>query len=328
MQEPIPLIFDIHRFALDDGPGIRTTIFLKGCPLSCSWCHNPESMAVEREMAFSRKRCISCGSCRDICPEGAITEGLPPQINRRLCTACGSCAEICPTMAIRMIGRQYPLNDLLEIILRDRYFFQASGGGVTFSGGEPTLWPDYLRAALTALKAEGLHTAIQTCGIFDYDIFCRRVLPVADLIMFDIKFIDAETHKRFTGHDNASLLQNFRNLTIIAGDRLLPRVPLVPNITATRNNLLEIASFLRDLGLQRCALLPYNPAGIEKRQAVGMEPPPDDLPETAFSRDKEEQLRRLFFTTFHNLSHLRPETGNYRDAPEGGRPCRSTFTMQ
>ena len=221
-----------------------------------------------------------------------------------------------------------PAEAILAAVERDRVFYRRSGGGVTFSGGEPTLWPDYLRAALTALKAEGLHTAIQTCGIFDYDIFCRRVLPVADLIMFDIKFIDAETHKRFTGHDNASLLQNFRNLTIIAGDRLLPRVPLVPNITATRNNLLEIASFLRDLGLQRCALLPYNPAGIEKRQAVGMEPPPDDLPETAFSRDKEEQLRRLFFTTFHNLSHLRPETGNYRDAPEGGRPCRSTFTMQ
>jgi pyruvate formate lyase activating enzyme len=328
MQELIPLVFDIHRFALDDGPGIRTTIFLKGCPLSCSWCHNPESMSVAKETAFDPGRCIRCGSCRDICPEAAIAEGLPRQINLPPCTTCGRCAEICPTMAIRMIGKEYPVNDLLEIILRDRHFFQASGGGVTFSGGEPTLWPDYLSAALRALKAKGLHTAIQTCGIFDYERIYRKVLPFTDLIMFDIKCIDGAKHKIFTGRDNTSLLQNFKNLAKMAGDRLLPRVPLVPGVTATRNNLLDIALFLRDLGLQRCDLLPYNPAGIEKRRAMGMELPPEELQGIPFSRDEEEELRRFFFDTLHNLSNLRPEAGNYPDAPQGGRPCRSTFTMQ
>jgi pyruvate formate lyase activating enzyme len=327
MREPLPLIFDIHRFALDDGPGIRTTVFLKGCPLSCLWCHNPESMHAEREIAFYLDRCIRCGSCLNICPEAAITDGPPPQIDRLSCTACGMCADNCPTMAIRMMGQEYPIDELLEIIMRDRYFFEASGGGVTFSGGEPTLGMNYLNTALTALKAEGLHTAIQTCGLFDYDRFARKVLPFADLIMFDIKFIDAEQHLRYTGRDNASILQNFRRLAREAGGRLLPRVPLVPGMTATPGNLLEIASFLADLGILRYGLLPYNPAGIEKRRAMGMKLPPF-LPDVPLGVEEEDALRKLFVNALHNLSKSRLNAGKYSDDSKGGIPCRSTFTMQ
>lgn len=293
MQEPRPLICDIHRFALDDGPGIRTTVFLKGCPLSCVWCHNPEAMQVEREVAWYPDRCIRCGACKAICPAAAISDNPALQIDRSRCTACGSCDESCPAMAIRMIGREYPLDELLELILRDRQFFDASGGGVTFSGGEPTLWMQYLGAALKALKSEAIHTAIQTCGMFDYDGFARNVLPFTDLIMFDIKFIAAAEHKRYTGQANSAILENFRRLTREAASKVLPRVPLVPGITATLGNLLEIASFLADLGYLRCDLLPYNPAGMEKRRAIGMELPPN-LPDSPFSIAEEDELRKLF----------------------------------
>lgn len=293
MAEPLPLIFDIHRFALDNGPGIRTTVFLKGCPLACVWCHNPESMRVERELACYPDHCIRCGSCAAVCPEGAISESPVLQIDRSLCSVCGSCADSCPATALQTVGKEYPLEELLELILRDRHFFAASGGGVTFSGGEPTLRMEYLAVALQALKAEGLHTAIQTCGLFAYDRFARQVLPFVDLIMFDLKFIDAAEHGRYTGRDNRPILENFRRLTREAGSRVLPRVPLVPGMTATTRNLLGIASFLADLGYRRCDLLPYNPAGIEKRRAIGMDLALE-LPQSPLSPGEEDGLRKLF----------------------------------
>jgi pyruvate formate lyase activating enzyme len=291
----------MHRWALDDGPGIRTVVFLKGCPLSCSWCHNPEGMRVERESACYPDRCILCGSCKAVCPEAAISDSPSRQIDRGRCSACGRCADSCPAKAIVTIGKGYPLEELLELILRDRHFFAASGGGVTFSGGEPTLRMDYLGAALAALKAENLHTAIQTSGMFDYDNFSRKVLPFSDLIMFDIKFIDAALHARYTGQDNRLILENLRRLTREAGSRVLPRVPLVPGITATEGNLREIASLLAQLGYSRCDLLPYNPAGVEKLRALGMNMPLHPPPVT-LGRGEEDALRKLFKDRLHNVS--------------------------
>ena len=294
MAESPPLIFDIHRFALDDGPCIRTTVFFKGCPLACAWCHNPEAMKSERELAFYPDRCIRCGACATVCPEAAISGSPAPQIDRSRCSCCGTCADSCPATALQMIGKAYTHRELLELVLRDRHFFTVSGGGVTFSGGEPTLRMDYLSAALRALKAEGLHTAIQTCGMFSYDDFARHILPFVDLIMFDLKFIDAGEHMLHTGRDNATILENFRRLARAAGDRILPRVALVPGMTATAKNLLEIASFLAESGCQRCDLLSYNPAGAAKRRAIGMDPVPG-LPEQPLSPAEEAELRRLFF---------------------------------
>ena len=244
-------------------------------------------MHIDPEIAYYPERCISCGTCKTVCPEMAIRDNPTLRINRDRCTACGMCADSCPATAIRTIGKTYHLDELLEIILRDRNFYEASGGGVTFSGGEPTLWMDYLGTAMAALKAEKLHTALQTCGVFDYDRFSRQVLPFTDLVMFDIKLIAAGDHRRYTGRDNSVILENFRRLTKEAGSRVLPRVPLVPGITATPGNLLEIASFLADLGYLRCDLLPYNPAGVEKRCAIGM---PVDL---SVSADRPRGGREL-----------------------------------
>ena len=293
MKEPLPLIFNIQRFATYDGPGIRTTVFLKGCPLACSWCHNPEAIRPEAEIAVSPDRCVHCGSCRALCPENAIARMPFLQIDRSRCTSCGRCAESCPGKALLIIGKEYPLDELLEIINRDRHLFAASGGGVTFSGGEPTLRMDYLGNALRALKARNLHTAIQTCGSFAFDDFAKEVLPFLDLIMFDLKFLDGALHERYTGQENGLILDNFQRLTAEARSKVLPRVPLVPGITATRRNLLEIASFLSDLGYRRCDLLPYNRAGIEKRQTIGMQPL-FHLPEAPLCFEEEDELRSLF----------------------------------
>jgi pyruvate formate lyase activating enzyme len=274
MAQSSPLIFDIHRFALDDGPGIRTTVFFKGCLLSCCWCHNPESISTEPQIAVYTEKCINCGACRDECTQGAIISDAPVHIDRKTCTACGKCAEICPAKAIEVAGRNYSVDELLEIIMRDKDFYDASEGGVTFSGGEPTLRMDYLEAVLRALKAAGVHTAIQTCGMFDFAAFSKKVLPFIDLIMFDIKIISSKDHQKYTGCDNHLILENFRRLTKEAGEKILPRTPLVPKLTATPANLSDIASFLAEQRYIRHDFLPFNNGGIEKRKIFGMAPPP------------------------------------------------------
>jgi pyruvate formate lyase activating enzyme len=291
----LPRVFDIRRGSIDDGPGIRTTVFFKGCPLTCLWCHNPESFSPEPQLSFAPEWCIGadCGSCGTVCPRGERENGTAAVPGSRSCTGCRGCLAVCPTGARREVGRVYGLDELCALLLRDLSFYRSSGGGVTLSGGEPTLHHDYVAELLVRLKNEGIHTALQTCGEFSLEPFCRDLLPHLDLICFDLKLINARLHRHYTGRDNGTILANLRALAPRAPRRLIVRVPLVPGITATEENLAGIARLLRDLGITRWELLPYNPGGIGKRKKLGLEVPAE-LPERFLGRDEERSLRELF----------------------------------
>lgn len=286
-----PLVVDIKRHSLEDGPGIRSVAFFKGCPLRCVFCHSPETQDPDPEIAFSPSECIGCGACAEACPQAAIDLGLPGRILRNRCDRCGACAEACPGKGLRLIGTYYTPEKLAEILLRDTAYYSHSGGGVTLSGGECTLFPEYVGALLVLLKAEGVHITIQTSGHFDYAGFSKHILPHTDLVYYDIKIIDAQAHKRFTGKDNGRILGNFRHLLAERGAAVHPRVPLVPDITATRQNLSAVIDFLCDAGAESVSLLPYNPLGISMWERLGR--PKPDLPDTFMDRGDEQAIHDL-----------------------------------
>ena len=267
-----PLVVDIKRNALDDGPGIRTTIFFKGCPLACVWCQNPEAIRIYPEIAYSAGDCLLCGSCAAACPEGAIDlQRRPLPLDRLRCRRGGTCVEHCPGKGFRLIGRYYPAAKLAALASQDLLFYENSGGGVTLSGGEPTLYPHYQEALLQALKFKQIHVNLETCGYYHRPAFEKYILPYLDLIYFDLKLIDPDAHRRYVGRSNRRILENFEAL--VRSDRvpLLPRVPLVPGITDGVENLSGIAAFLQGLGLRKVALLPYNPLWLPKIESLGRE---------------------------------------------------------
>ncbi len=296
MTTPLPFIFNIHRLATEDGPGLRSTVFFKGCPLACDWCHNPEAMSAGAEVAVFPELCLGCGNCAAVCKEDAVVIGEGERLNRSRCTGCGLCADACPATALRLVGRQYPVPELVDLLLRDRIYYRVSGGGVTFSGGEPTLYLDYLEEVLEVLRGQGIHTVIQTCGHFAAEPFIKRILPLVDLVYFDLKLGEGKEHARYTGKGNNLIRQTFRMLSRRAKDKILPRIPLIPGRTASRQNLVHLAGFLRELGYKRCDLLPYNPGGIGKWHRLGRMVPAD-LPESFSEKREEQELRELFTKT-------------------------------
>ena len=288
----LPLIVDIKRHSLEDGPGIRSVVFFKGCPLACSFCHNPEAQDPHLEIAFYPEYCIDCGLCETVCEHNGIRADRTNRIDREHCLLCGACTEICPSGALQMVGRFHPVEDLVGLILRDRAFYKHSGGGVTLSGGECTLYADYVEELLKALKSVNIHVAIETSGYFDYQTVKGKVLPYVDLLYVDIKFVDSEMHKRFTGKDNRLILNNIERLLQNGKIPAVLRIPLIPGVTATRSNLFDIADFLREVNVSEAVLLPFNPLGLEKWTRIGKGK--SDLPQSFMSDNEIMELNRLF----------------------------------
>lgn len=276
MTDKQPLILDIKGNSLDDGPGIRSVVFFKGCPLLCVWCHNPESKKAGAEIAFDPSECVGCDTCLEVCPEKALSRKHPFFIDRDRCTLCFVCSDNCPSGALSRVGREMTVDDIVVAVIRDKPFFDTSGGGVTLSGGEPTLFPDFLARLLSALKAEGIHTLLETCGQFDGAAFTDRILPFIDVIYFDIKLIDPQVHKKHCGIGNRTILENFIRINERAAEgtfMLLPRTPLIPGITATTENLAAIAEFLAGHNIKKAQLLPYNPLWPGKKRKIGIAGP-------------------------------------------------------
>ncbi|HSL23951.1 MAG TPA: glycyl-radical enzyme activating protein [Vicinamibacterales bacterium] len=256
---PAGRVFNIQRFSVHDGPGIRTTVFLKGCPARCPWCHNPESQSSRPELLTFPERCVSCGTCREVCRSGT---------DPARCIACGACAEACPADARQLAGRMMRASEVVEILARDRVFYEESGGGVTFSGGEPFAQPAFLGALLQASKEEGLSTALDTCGFTSRKLLLE-IAPLVDLFLYDVKVLDPARHRDVVGIPLEPILRNLDALGA-AGATVWLRVPIVPAFT---DDEIALARVARDLSvnpaIRRVNLLPYHATGSGKFRRLG-----------------------------------------------------------
>jgi pyruvate formate lyase activating enzyme len=276
-------IFDIQRFSLHDGPGIRTLVFLKGCPLSCRWCSNPESQSPAPQLGYVKWRCLSCHSCVKTCPSGALQPD--PEggvvICREKCSGCGACCEVCYPGALEMIGRQMSVHEVVDLVERDATFYRRSGGGVTFSGGEPLQQAAFLTAVLAACHERNLHTAIETTGFAAWETL-RRVVRDTDLVLYDLKHLDSDVHQHFTGVPNDLILANVQR--IVHERPTIIRIPLIPSFNVDMAHLESMAAFIVNLaGPPTVHLLPYHRLGEGKHSRLGstygfgdVDPPSDE----------------------------------------------------
>ncbi len=274
-QSDTGIVFDIQRYSLHDGPGIRTTVFLKGCPLRCLWCANPESQSPEPSLLARDIRCKSCGACAQACPQGAIRPGEPSgrAIDRGRCDWCMKCVDACLYGSLVVCGKPMGVDEVVDEALRDALFYRNSGGGVTLSGGEVLSQGRFARALLQRCKQQGLHTAVDTSGYAPWKTL-EALLPSTDLVLFDVKHLDAEHHRRATGVDNALILENLTRTAARCTTRL--RMPLIAGFNDSVDHVRELALLARRLGLETISFLPYHEGGRSKCEQLGRSYP---LPE-------------------------------------------------
>lgn len=271
-------IFDIQRFSIHDGPGIRTTVFFKGCPLRCLWCSNPESINPEPQLSYLPERCIASGDCVPVCIAGAISLDSAGKavVDRARCTDCGDCAPVCVPKALEIVGRDVEVDEVMDVVMRDRDYYAPSGGGMTISGGEPLMQPDFAEALLHAAKGRGLHCCVETSGYAAWDVLDRLRL-VVDLWLFDVKETDAHRHARFTGRELQTILERLQQLHD-SGANILVRCPMIPDHNARREHLEDIAALSRKLpNLVGIELLPYFDFWRAKLKRFGLT---TELPDT------------------------------------------------
>lgn len=265
-----PLIFDIKRYAINDGPGIRIVIFLKGCNLNCAWCHNPESISAQQERMYAPAKCIRCGTCVEACTKKAIT--LTPEgivTDTELCKLCGTCAEVCPTKAIEMSGKAATVAEVMAEIEKEQVFFDQSGGGVTFSGGEPMLHHEFLIQLLDECGRRKIHRAVDTAGLVNTGILLE-VAKRTDLFLYDLKMMDSEKHRKWIGVPNEKILENLKVLAE-TGANIIIRIPLIGGVNDDLENMTETARFVYELSGEKKVvnLLPYHKIAQTKYQKLG-----------------------------------------------------------
>jgi pyruvate formate lyase activating enzyme len=263
------VIFHIMRFSLHDGPGIRTAVFFKGCPLSCWWCHNPESQNPEPEVLYSAEGCRLCGDCVAVCPHEAIERTGERMTVNDNCRLCAACVDACGVEARSVAGRTMTVTEIVAEVERDLVFFDESGGGVTFTGGEPFAQPELLEALLHACRAHRIHTTIETCGAVARENMLR-IAGLADLILYDLKILDAARHRMYTGAGNRTILENLEGL-VAAGRPVTVRIPIVPGVNDDPAGVRAACDYLSKLRVTRVDLLPYHAAGAEKYRRLGRE---------------------------------------------------------
>ncbi|MFH2107203.1 MAG: glycyl-radical enzyme activating protein [Chrysiogenia bacterium] len=269
-MQPKATIFSIKKFAIHDGPGIRSTIFFKGCPLRCNWCHNPEGISPEPEIIVFPDRCLKeCADCLAVCPKNALKKkGGTISLERNKCAGCGICALSCPSEALQLAGTRVTVMDAFDQLSKDTDFYRNSGGGITCSGGEPLLQPRFLQALLTACHKQNLHTAVDTCGHAPFGDFAR-ILPLTDLFLYDLKIMDENKHMRLTGVSNRLLIKNLQKLSPLA-PRLAIRIPLIPGANDSTADMAALADFCASLPRRHHVhLLPYHRGGLAKNKRLG-----------------------------------------------------------
>jgi pyruvate formate lyase activating enzyme len=268
MEDISGVVFNIQRYSIHDGPGIRTTVFLKGCPLACLWCQNPESQSREPEIMINRNLCAVCGRCVSECENGAISLLEECSVTDRMkCICCGRCVEVCPNEARKLSGTVMTVGEVVKEVLKDLDFYENSGGGVTLSGGEATFQPEFALAILRECKNSGMHTAIETCGYTSWEVL-DRFLECTDLVLFDIKHMDDAVHKEGTGISNEKILENAAKMAKVKA--MLVRVPLIPGFNDSEQDVRQIAAFVASLPNKvEVDLLAYNPLGEGKYESLG-----------------------------------------------------------
>ena len=273
------IIFDIKRFATGDGPGIRSLVFLKGCPLMCKWCANPESQRTEPEIIYYRNKCTGCNKCVEKCPTQAIKHdqkyGLI--IDREKCTTCGKCMEVCYYGARELIGKDMSVSEVMEIIHKDKKYYDNSGGGVTLTGGEPLLQPEFTKELLKACKKSGINTAIETSGSAKWQ-YLNEILPYLDLIFYDFKHIDSELHRQYTGVDNERILENLRKVNDTFEGEIIVRIPFITDINDSEENQIRMYKHISQFNkIKKIEIMPYHRFGIPKYYGFGRDYKLEDL---------------------------------------------------
>ncbi|HYF82444.1 MAG TPA: glycyl-radical enzyme activating protein [Clostridia bacterium] len=271
-------IFNIQKYSIHDGPGIRTTVFLKGCPLSCIWCHNPESQAFGPEIMLYNKRCIGCGKCVEVCKHGALflLDGSL-HFNRDTCTSCGSCTEICYAKAREAAGKWAAVQEVMYQIDKDSIFYDESGGGVTFSGGEPLSQPEFLLELLTQCKKREYHTAVDTSG-YGAPETIKTISGLTDLFLYDLKLMDDDKHMKYTGVSNKLILENLKTISQL-GNKIFIRIPLIPGINDDESNIKATAEVIQSTpGIEQVNILPYHNIAADKYNRLGKQNSLMDIP--------------------------------------------------